>query len=68
MNNGKKKRYSWYYNSDKSTLVLSLDFSCSESDVNYFDFSDLSSRLDKKYFLIGNVNSLNGNMHMKTPE
>lgn len=68
MNNGKKKRYSWYYNSGKKSFVLSLDFSCSESDVNYFNFSDLSSRLGKKYLLIGNVNSLNGNMHMKTPE
>ena len=49
-------------------MFLSLDFSCSESDVNYFDFSDLSSRLGKKYLLIGNINSLNGNMNMKTPE
>ena len=66
--NNRKKRYSWYYNSDKKSFVIIAGFSCSESDVNYFDFSDLSSRLGKKYLLIGNVNSLNGNMHMKTPE
>ena len=68
MNNGKRSGIFGIIIAIKSPLFLSLDFSCSESDVNYFDFSDLSSRLGKKYLLIGNVNSLNGNMHMKTPE